>query len=353
MMMTALRFSARSAVALAAAVVLASAFADDARGSSGGIFGHSGRTPNLTCALATCHGPAAMPSVATFTMTPLNRELPSTMLGYVPGAAYTVTVRVTGGPDAARGFNFDSDAGTGRNISPVTTRKNTSPLRPAEFTHSTIGRLQREWSFEWTAPSARQTVSFWLMGNSVNGNGRDTGDAPSTPVTMQLDPVPAEVLCRVGNVNDAAGDPVPVLFVNGSRGDDSRTVEVPTGDTPMEIAVESYPGAPASIPYVIYALRRANRPDDEVTLPQGVGQFCFTIPLTGGSPVVVANTLGHEPNLGSPRVRGTQNGPGVVLAIPRVPSKVAGARITLQGLVPDSTAPSRAAVTNAIVVSFL
>jgi hypothetical protein len=119
----------------------------------------------------------------------------------------------------------------------------------------------------------------------------------------------------------------------------------------MEISIASYPGAPGAIPYVLYALRRANRAGDEATIP-GVGLSSFRFPVSGGFPVVVANTLAHEPQLGTPRLAATPLGPGVILAFPQVPSKIAGASITLQGLVPDGTAASGGAVTNGVVVTF-
>jgi hypothetical protein len=220
------------------------------------------------------------------------------------------------------------------------------------MTHSLAGRLRSSWTFDWIAPSDRRTVRFWLAGNSTNGDGRNSGDAPTPLVQSQATAVPVEILARIGNVNDTPGDPVPVLFVNGSRGDDARVVTIETEGPAMEISVATYPGAPDPIPYVLYALRRENCECDVTTIP-GVGTTAFAFPVSGGAPVVVANTLRHEPQLGVPRVAGTPNGPGPILSLPRVPSKVAGARITLQGLVLDSTSVSGGAVTNAIVVSFL
>lgn len=317
----------------------------------GGIFGRSGRTPGQTCALSDCHNPGSGGSVASFTMTPVNPEHPSTALGYVPGAAYNVTVTVTGGPLTMAGFNWDADAGTGRVTDSTHTKKNGSPTRPSEFSHNANGRRQSSWSFEWTAPTTLQTVNFWLMGNSCNGNGSENGDAPTAPVTSQLSPVAPEVLTRFGNVNDTVGDPVSVLFVNGSRGDDSRTYFLPTGTTPMEVSIATYPGAPARIPYAVYALRRANRAADAASIP-GVGKMCFAIPLNGGSPVTIVNTIGRESQLGVPRIVGTPLAPATIFRLPRVPSKVAGASITLQGVLPDTTAPSGGAITNAVVVTF-
>jgi len=334
-------------------LVLATLSASEASAEPGGIFGRSGRTAGQTCATASCHGAGSGGSVASFALAPLDPTLPPASLGYVPGATYAVTVSVSGGPAAALGFNWDSDAGAGIVTDPLRTRRNGAASRPSEFTHSSAGRFQSAWSFQWTAPAASQAVNFWLMGNSTNNDGKETGDAPTAPVTAQLLPVPVDLLSRVGNVNAGAGNPLPVLLVNGSHGDERRVVEIPTGTTPMEVSLWAYPGAPPAIPYVVYALSRENRAADVVNIPRGVGRFSFSIPLLGGTPVTVVNRLGHESKLGAPRIPGTPLGPGKIFRLPRIPASVAGARITLQGLVPDSTAPAGVAVTNGVVVSFL
>lgn len=338
---------ARVAV-VAGALALASVLGTEARASASGMFDRSGRTFGRTC--ANCHSGGTPGSVVTFTLTPLNADLPPFGVGYVPGALYSVAVSITGGPAVRNGFNWDSDAGATR-VTGSGVRKNTNPNRTAEMTHNSVGTNQNTWTFEWTAPADRRTAQFWLMGNSTNGNRGTSGDTPTSPVRLSATAAPPEVLARIGNVNDAAGDPVPVLLVNGSRGDDLRVVTVATGGPSMEIAIASYPGAPSAIPYVIYALRRANREGDAATIP-GIGLTAFAFPVSGGAPVVVANTLAHERQLGAPRVRGTPLGPGPILTLPRIPPSVAGASITLQGLVPDATAPSGGSVTNGVVVTF-
>ena len=334
---------------LALSLTAAAALAGSAHARSGGIFGRSGRPPGSTC--AACHGGGSGISSINFTLAPLNADFPPFALGYVPGAIYRVTVSITGGPAVRNGFNWDADAGTSRTTS-SDVQRNGSVARQAEVTHTGFGINRNTWTFEWTAPADRRTVTFWLMGNSTNCNGSTSGDRPTTPVSTQATAAPAEVLARIGNVNDAPGDPLPVLFVNGSRGDDSRVTSVATGGPPMEIAVIGYPGAPPAIPYVIYALRRANVAGDESTLPN-FGLTAFLFPSGGGTPTVVANTIGRFGTLGAPRFTGTPLGPGPVLTFPSVPSFVAGVSITLQGLVRDSTAPSGGAVTNAVVVGFL
>ena len=330
-------------------ILSALSIAETARARSGGIFGRSGRPPGTTC--TQCHGGGTGTSTVAFSLAPVSPDIPPFAMGYVPGAAYVVTVSIAGGPAVRNGFNWDCDFGFSRVLNSAVQRNGTVS-RQAEVTHTRNGIAQNTWTFEWTAPPDRRTVTFWVMGNSTNGNGTTSGDRPTTPVSSQAGPVPIEVQARIGNVNDATGERLPVLFVNGSRGDDFRVAIVQTGGPPMEIAVIGYPGAPPQIPYVIYSLKRANVAGDEVAVPN-LGITAFSTPLSGGTPTVVMNTIGRFPRIGFPRVAGTPLGPGPVLTLPRVSSKVAGSSITLQGLVPDSTAPSGGAVTNAVVVTFL
>jgi hypothetical protein len=333
-----------------AAIVLAACANGDAFANGAGLFGRSGRTVGFTCAAAACHFPVTGASGVSFVMTPTNPDAPPIAQGFVPGAAYTVTVSITGGPRVRNGFCWDSNGGTSR-ATDANVQVNTNPFRPAEAAHTLAGAGLAAWSFEWTAPAERNAIGFWLAGDSGDGDGTRTGDDPTAPFSTQAPPLPVEILARIGNVNDTLGDPVPVLFVNGSRGDDARLLAVPTGGTPMTVSLGTYPGAPPAIPYVLYAIRRENRPGDEATIP-GVGLSSFPFPPSGGTPIVVANTLGHEPRLGAPRLPATPLGPGPILTFLFIPARLAGASLTLQGLVPDATAPTGGAVSNAIVMTF-
>jgi hypothetical protein len=55
-----------------------------------------------------------------------------------------------------------------------------------------------------------------------------------------------------GNVNAAAARPTDVLFVNGSAGDSSRTVEVVAG-VPFELRLDHAPNGPRVAPFVLWA----------------------------------------------------------------------------------------------------
>jgi len=321
-----------------------------ARANVGGIFGRSGRTVGFTCGAAACHGAPSGATTVAFSIAPTNPDFPPIALGFVPGAPYTVTVTVSGGPGATHGFGFDANDGATR-ATDANVQVNTNQFRLADTTHTLAGSAAASWTFEWLAPATRNAVGFWATGTSGDGDATSAGDDAAGPVTQQVQPLPLEIVARLGNVNDVPGDPVPVLFVNGSRGDGARILAVPTGPSPMTLSIGAYPGAPAEIPYVVYTLRRENVAGDEVTIA-GIGLTAFAFPPSGGGPVVAANTLGRRRNLGVPRIAPTPLGPGPILTVNGLPSRLAGARCTVQGLVLDSTAPSGAAVTNGIVLAF-
>lgn len=345
------RRTIRRAGALALTLAALGIASREAAANAGGIFGRSGRTVGFTCSAAACHGAGPGGSTADFALAPLDPDYPPVSLGFVPGAAYTVTVSVFGGPGVVHGFNWEANVGTAR-ATDANTQANTNEFHLAEMTNTLAGAGLATWSFEWTAPAERNAVGFWLSAVSGDGDATRAGDAPTPSQSTQIQPLPLEILARIGNVNAAAGDPVPILFVNDSRGDDARVLAVPTGAGSVFRALFApYPGGGSSIPYVLYAIERVNGPGDVATVP-GIGTSAFPFPPSGGAPIVVANTFGHFPRLGVPRLSGAPPGPGTILSRSDLPVRLAGTVLTLQGLVPDSTAPGGGAVTNAIVLAF-
>ncbi len=111
----------------------------------------------------TCHG-----SSPTTGVVPAIAGLPS---AYDPGAAYTLTVSVSGGPAKGGGFDLLVDGGT---LSPGDT--NVQAFSAMEVGHKNPNELR--WSVHWTAPTNGNTaVTFSLAANSVNKDGTDAGDA--------------------------------------------------------------------------------------------------------------------------------------------------------------------------------
>ncbi|MBT4058815.1 MAG: hypothetical protein HOE69_00705 [Euryarchaeota archaeon] len=121
--------------------------------------GISGGGVDSGCA---CHGGGTADSGVTVTLTGLPDG------EYVPGDAYTLTLTIVGGPDAAGtnsgGFNLRASDGI---LSP--TDDNTQ-IENGELTHTTTGNDQRSWTFNWVAPQFG-SVTFTGYGNSVDGDG--------------------------------------------------------------------------------------------------------------------------------------------------------------------------------------
>jgi len=70
-------------------------------------------------------------------------------------------------------------------------------------------------TFQWKAPTNPDTVTFYVMGNAVNGNGNTSGDRPSAPVSFSLSPKPLPVDTTHKDTNTAAirEFPMPVSAV--------------------------------------------------------------------------------------------------------------------------------------------
>ncbi|MBI1851058.1 MAG: hypothetical protein HYR85_12010 [Planctomycetes bacterium] len=314
-----------------------------------GELNRSGRTGS-TC--RSCHGGTAAVPTASFALAPVNPLLPPTSVGIVPGARYTVSISVTGGPSLRWGFDADASAGAAVLTSPTLTRVSTT--RPQEVTHVTAGTHQSSWSYDWIAPATADPVTFWLAVNSANNNNSDTGDGIGT-TSVIFNSLPAEILARLGAVNTASGidNVVDVLTIRGGAGDSMRHLGVQTGQ-PFSLEINAYPGAPASVPYAVYALNRENTAADLTPHPLGLGTGCFATPISGGRSTVVTNVLGSDAQFGSAMFPGTPAGPGAILAVPRVPARYRGRTFTLMAVVQDSQSPSGNYVfTNAIVMQVL
>jgi len=96
---------------------------------------------------------------------------------YSGGDVANLTVTITGGPEVTNeslnhgGFNLVASAGT------LSAPDNTTQIMDGEATHTAFGNDQRSWQITWTAPSENtQDITFTAHGNSVNGNGENTGD---------------------------------------------------------------------------------------------------------------------------------------------------------------------------------
>jgi len=90
---------------------------------------------------------------------------------------YTLTLNITGGPDAMEGGNqggffISASQGTLTAIDDNVWK----PEGETHLTHTGDGNKFREWTFNWTAPESDSVVAeFKVYGNSVNGNADGSG----------------------------------------------------------------------------------------------------------------------------------------------------------------------------------
>ena len=99
---------------------------------------------------------------------------------YNSSQTYTLTLNISGGPDALEGGNqggffIQANYGTLESIDDNTWMPD--PANETHLTHTEDGNNYREWSFNWTAPeSDAKVVKFTVYGNSVNGMDGNIGD---------------------------------------------------------------------------------------------------------------------------------------------------------------------------------
>jgi len=159
------------------------------------------------------------------------------------------------------------------------------------------------------------------------------------------------VTCRFGRVDLGASEaPQPVLRVNGSVGDETRTVAVPVNGA-LEIFMDAAPAGPSPGPFVLYVWTHV--PDETTVTPHpfGLGPMCLPSPITGGAPqpVKLWNNVGKEGILGTPSYPSVP-APSIVASRPTGwPTPVTA---TLQGILADlgSSANRPGSLTNAIVL---
>jgi len=109
---------------------------------------------------------------------------------YVAGNEYPMKIQIIGGPavhsegsDATGGFSLrvsDGALGPGEGYESMVSNGGSNADDTYTLTHTSDGKnpSDRSWLFTWTAPTTGSgDVTFWLSGNSVNGNGLNTGDA--------------------------------------------------------------------------------------------------------------------------------------------------------------------------------
>jgi len=183
-----------------------------------------------------------------------------------------------------------------------------------------------------------------IVGPGLTSGGRQDAFAASIP--------PLHKLIRAGNVNASPQwpfEPQDVLFVNGiAGGDANRRVIVASGGSP-QVDVATPLASPNRAAFVLYAWPGEAGSGDWVDLPSDLGKFCFSIPLSSGSPNpppwTLINNLGYPLYLGRPLLQ----------QIPKAPVSIGPVNLnpgiyTIQGIIEDSTALSDYSLTNAVVI---
>ena len=134
-----------------------------------------------TC--AKCHSDNAFDaSLEIYVTDPNNNEI----LGYDPGASYTIHVRINNATGTPAGYGFqmvgllDSDNSglpSFTNLSP-NAKEVAGVLGRNYYEHKNGASDSNEFTFGWKAPSdGAGSVTFYSSGNAVNKNGSSSGDS--------------------------------------------------------------------------------------------------------------------------------------------------------------------------------
>lgn len=140
----------------------------------------------LTC--TACHSGGAGTTNITILVKNANNAV---VTQYLPGQSYTVEYQVTNPSFTKFGFqsvalrganvqagNFTASLTPNSHVGTISTRK-----YPEHQGTSTTGLFK----FTWQAPAAGSgNVTFYAVGNAVNGNSSTNGDKVSLPITLQL-----------------------------------------------------------------------------------------------------------------------------------------------------------------------
>ncbi len=121
--------------------------------------------------------------------------------GWIPQATYSLTIRVTGGPQAMPApqpqGGFDLATSAGRLSGDAALMRTPSPQ---EITYQPAGTLLREWTVTWQAPgldTRPAPVRFWLAVLAANGNHvvatntSDGGETLDAAAALQVTVAPA------------------------------------------------------------------------------------------------------------------------------------------------------------------
>jgi hypothetical protein len=159
--------------------------------------------------------------------------------------------------------------------------------------------------------------------------------------------------CADGTVNAAAGPMTDVLFVNGSSGDDSRTVTVAIG-SPVSASLAASPSGPASARYCLWIWTAP--PTHEVNLDLGSSVLGCVVNPTPFQPFLTPQPFrvaaAGLPPVFSAGITGLHSPPAAPWTLTQARGFAQPRTLTLQGVIEDagSLSADGFSVTNAVVL---
>ncbi len=211
-------------------------------------------------------------------------------------------------------------------------------------------------SFGFTVSSPGDLGGDGIADLAVGAIGDDGIGGNNRGAMWLIDLVPA---CGAGTVDDASGDPVDRLFVNGDAGGPARTVHAGGG----ALIWCTMLGVPAggNGKFVVHANFGSPVLADVTALPSSIGTVCFSMLLpAGAAPDAVWNGVGRVAQVGASRyfdgssIADPGPAPEVFLQLDAgdAVNLPPGTEATFQGAIidPGSTSPKNASATNAVIL---
>lgn len=166
-------------------------------------------------------------------------------------------------------------------------------------------------------------------------------------------------LCLPGSVNAVAGltEVTDVLLINGSAGDEQRTVQVSAGERIWTTMLPPPMGGNGR--FVVHANFGA-RPNEPTEVPFNIGVTCFPMILPEATPAGIWNNAGKTGLVGSSQyldgtpITDPQQAPAIFLLLQNgdAANLPPGTTVTFQGLIvdPGSASSKGMSATNGVVL---
>lgn len=170
----------------------------------------------VTC--SACHSGGT--GTTTISVQVLNGATPITQ--YTPGQTYTITATVINANQPEFGFQLvalkSGNAQAGNFGAPSTMNSQITTISTRQYFEHNGASSTGVFTTTWTAPaSGFGNVTFYAVGNGVDGTGSQTGDKVSSPITLTLTELVATTINYTNTAYCAnASDPTP--SISGTTG---------------------------------------------------------------------------------------------------------------------------------------